>query len=449
MSSIGLSQHTFQTVLPISPQGVSVDENSKGDIFVSTDVFVEPLVVKAYLAKINKHGELLWSKVYDHTPKDDFDPLVTATPDGGCLLSTESFSYAESSIRVILTWKIDKEGNIEWQRIDNTIIFSDQISCSDGNHILLGMEWIESEYSGLGTIRKINVNGDLIWETIFGDGLDEPLEWGGPVTIPNTVTEIDGYLYIAAEYEPDPGSSMKEDGRLYKLNSHGELIWSIKLPQLETSVRRGILDVFKFNEEYYFKGRDGTYWFDPETAEYQKVQNSIYMFTHHYGENFGITCNVATTIRRDTGVTYFQQYSDLTEQIFEREVPSLYDPIILNYKASIDGGHIVVSGADGGSMVTKLDCQGNDFWSDECSSKIQKGASIALYPNPTSDLLQIETEFDIEEIELYDLTGRVTRYTNTCYCKQHEIDVSELAAGTYRMVVLGKNEHVISSFIKG
>jgi hypothetical protein len=53
--------------------------------------------------------------------------------------------------------------------------------------------------------------------------------------------------------------------------------------------------------------------------------------------------------------------------------------------------------------------------------------SFAIYPNPTSDILNIDTE-SLEEVKIYNLTGQLVLSADS---GNKKIDISDLNAGTY------------------
>ena len=68
-----------------------------------------------------------------------------------------------------------------------------------------------------------------------------------------------------------------------------------------------------------------------------------------------------------------------------------------------------------------------------------------LYPNPTSDILNIETKQNISKIEVYDLSGRLVR---SAAGKDKQISVSALNKGTYFIKLYTDNGVISSKFIK-
>ena len=68
------------------------------------------------------------------------------------------------------------------------------------------------------------------------------------------------------------------------------------------------------------------------------------------------------------------------------------------------------------------------------STKDQNGEyDIVIFPNPTSGLLQLETDYSIGQLILYDLAGQEIWSIDTTIEKQFTLDFSFLAAGCYML----------------
>lgn len=66
---------------------------------------------------------------------------------------------------------------------------------------------------------------------------------------------------------------------------------------------------------------------------------------------------------------------------------------------------------------------------------------VSVYPNPTQDKLYIETEYEVRDIQIYDLTGRfIKRIENT-----FEVDMSTFHKGVYLLKISTTNNHIIET----
>ena len=71
--------------------------------------------------------------------------------------------------------------------------------------------------------------------------------------------------------------------------------------------------------------------------------------------------------------------------------------------------------------------------------------SFRLYPNPVNDKLYIETETEVEEVVVYDAFGRQQTTVNG---QQSTVDVSNLNAGVYFVMIKTNEGVVVKRFIK-
>ena len=70
---------------------------------------------------------------------------------------------------------------------------------------------------------------------------------------------------------------------------------------------------------------------------------------------------------------------------------------------------------------------------------------ITLYPNPTSDYLNIKTDHNISKVDLFDMTGKLVLSSKL---QEHKVDVSTLIKGNYIIKIYTQSGVVTSKFIK-
>jgi hypothetical protein len=73
---------------------------------------------------------------------------------------------------------------------------------------------------------------------------------------------------------------------------------------------------------------------------------------------------------------------------------------------------------------------------------------LSMYPVPTSDVLNIQSNSRISGVEVYDLAGRVVLIQNTVNGSQLELNVQGLAAGSYVVKVAFENGTKGLRFVK-
>ena len=70
---------------------------------------------------------------------------------------------------------------------------------------------------------------------------------------------------------------------------------------------------------------------------------------------------------------------------------------------------------------------------------------LKIYPNPTSNQLTINTEIEILEIEIIDLTGKIIMTTNG---NSTTINVTDLTPGSYFIKVITEENTITKKFVK-
>ena len=70
--------------------------------------------------------------------------------------------------------------------------------------------------------------------------------------------------------------------------------------------------------------------------------------------------------------------------------------------------------------------------------------SLNIYPNPANDVLKIETEYEINEIAIYDIYGR----RQVAVTPSRQIDVADLTSGVYFIKINTEKGNIVKRFIK-
>ena len=131
-----------------------------------------------FLVKINEEGETLWTRTYGGEG-NDYGYDIIATFDSSYLIvgSTSSFGQGGGDVYLL---KVDSNGQIIWQRTYGGIYPDGGFSITftyDSSYVITG--YTKSFSNNLDCdlyLLKINQNGELLWEKIYGlrgFGLDE------------------------------------------------------------------------------------------------------------------------------------------------------------------------------------------------------------------------------------------------------------------------------------
>lgn len=127
----------------------------------------------AYLMKINRSGNVLWSQTYGGSGMDQFAD-AQQTADGGYITAGMSKSYGSSRGKMYLV-KTDNEGNQDWYKTyghgDWTHAHGVQ-QTSDGGYILVGNSTQTDPWLDI-RLTKVDSNGNEQWTKFFGRSYDD------------------------------------------------------------------------------------------------------------------------------------------------------------------------------------------------------------------------------------------------------------------------------------
>ena len=77
-------------------------------------------------------------------------------------------------------------------------------------------------------------------------------------------------------------------------------------------------------------------------------------------------------------------------------------------------------------------------------NKLYSDLKIKIYPNPTSNQLLIDTELDIREIEIIDITGKIIMTTKE---NTTTINVVNLTTGIYFIKLITDEKTITKKFV--
>jgi hypothetical protein len=450
-------QTTFQTLIEnpewsITQVSQDLVESPTGDIYALSDVAFTTKDVR--LIKMNRFGLVQWDTIYDFATELESFPKLVNAHDGGVIVASTSYSFPQDDqdgIQDILIWKINELGEIVWQKVIAVRSFHSLIATSDGNYIVLGNHYSSSLDL---LVTKFNDKAEILWQKIIARPLDD-----GEIAfeLPVTIKEINSFIYISALLY-NPLVSNWYDGLLYQFDLDGNINWEIRVPSIEEDDARFIRYIFRFNGQYFFITRRyidyvDTYTFSEKTGEYRQITDSIRIdIGDMLVQNVCGTGDELIVLNEITEKEFvLKKYNHLDSAAYY-EIP--FDAPEGGFKKiieSIDGGYLVLSSTwdEGTVVVSKTDCLGNvAFWSDECNSKIPEGQEILLLPNPVQDVLTIETKFNFSEVSVINPLGEITIYKNECDCNRKLLDLSDLSAGVYIVVIPNGAETITQKFVK-
>ena len=125
-------------------------------------------------------------------------------------------------------------------------------------------------------------------------------------------------------------------------------------------------------------------------------------------------------------------------------VPGNYK-VVVTHKGNLKNGEqdfsLIISGA--GTLMDSL---------GDLSVKEQNFTGLKVYPNPTSDFVNLEglsNELQGAEIVIYDISGkRLLNIQNAFQSQRETIDVSGFSQGVYLIDIYNNNRRQVIKFIK-
>jgi hypothetical protein len=164
------------------------------DGFIACGVYATPANGDgdAWLLKINKNGDSLWSKTYGGAEYDDSWDMEIA-PDGGYVLTGGNYSFADGKYDDAWIIKTDASGNEQWKKMY---------------------------------------------------GLTDRVDWAWAITPGKTNGQITGYAFTGVkDTEEDPPGSDESELHFVKTDLQGNVVWDKSIATPAGSYRREGMDI--------------------------------------------------------------------------------------------------------------------------------------------------------------------------------------------------------------
>ena len=286
----------------------------------------------------------------------------------------------------------------------------------------------EGEFAGGSYSAKFSADGNLMWASYYQNNLDI----GGPSAITATNDNGAAIYFNGGEFSFEGTPVNGTDGYLVKQNFEGGL------DQVEDISSQGSLTGIKATDDDGFLIQSN---FNTET------------FTIP-----GTTITSAEAGFRD-GVI-FKLNSDLETEWFIQVGAEDNDQIV--DVEPVDGGYIVI----GDYQSAELDFSGetitNDFSPDADLFIAKLDVSLGLanknavelvkvFPNPSADYIQVDlrdSDTQIDEISVFDMTGKMVLQENNFSGQLIRIDISTLPQGQYTALLRNDKLTYVSKFVK-
>jgi len=172
----------------------------------------------AWLVKTDVNGNKTWSVTFGGS-NDDYANGVTATPDGGFLITGYTFDNSRNSSWII---KTDANGSQQWQKALNQDADSKAFSIlsnQDATFLIVGYTTTAAKQDGM--VTKVDANGNIIWSKTYGGSNEDYFT--------SAIKTGDGFV-LTGYSKSDDGTTFRNkgsyDGWIMKIDPSGNKVWS-------------------------------------------------------------------------------------------------------------------------------------------------------------------------------------------------------------------------------
>lgn len=207
----------------------------------------------AFLVRVDKNGDTLWTKYYGTTDWD-FVYTMTTTNDNGFILAGNSYGFGSANTATYFL-KIDSSGTEQWSKSFSLLSESyiNSIASSPDGFAASGYAVSSSGNEDM-LVLKLNFSGDTLWKRITGAGSAN--EHGNGVDIgPDSSIIVGGFVV-------DTGNS---DDYLVKLDRDGNILFEHSFPQ---PGQEGINDIHFQNDSFYVAAFTSSFGFGGKDSHY-------------------------------------------------------------------------------------------------------------------------------------------------------------------------------------
>ncbi len=443
--------------LPGNDYPTSIVEAVDGNFIITGYTYASPLDTvhsDIFAIKVdNVFGYELWSHFYGG-PNDDMANCIIATPDGNYLIAGSTRSYGPFD-RSALAMKIDDNGELIWSKITGIGVETEYYNAGislDTNYILCG-----TAVDGNGSdhyITKMLSNGTILWTNQVGSTGNE--------SSAGLALTSDSGIVISGKYV-DP-SVVGDDFLITKLDNAGNFLWAKSYATVRDEQLYSVLENSQGNlvaagnsntdttgvtiNHVALLETDNTgsviwsnvYGYILEVCEGYQIISSIDEGYACVGTTYatGDPLGEAFLLKTDTsGVSgcdelpYSFTESSLTMNIINA---GFEDPVVLDTIT-----YFVNTNAFTDQYVQMC------FWDNV--NKIQDSENIILYPNPASESVTIEGEFDGGTLSVYNQFGQILM-TAKISGNKSLIQTSDFPSGLYFIRISTAKSNSTLKFIR-
>lgn len=458
ISSFAFSQTTFEKTYDYGSKdyGNSVISLSDGYIMCGSTLDDENSDYDVFVTKVDLNGDVVWTNIYTSLGTgDDEATYINGTSDGNFVItgSTTDPSTGDQDVFIL---KIASDGTELWHNTYDGGSAEDDganyIVEGESNTLLVCGYSYDGDYSYM-WILQTDANGNYVWDNFYGlNGDDEATK----------VMETDdgGLAIIGQSYD---NSNDDYDGVLIKTDANGDEDWTY----YTTGVGDEIFNDFMIDDSgnYLLTGAEEDVNYGDYDLLLEKVSadgsTTMYSYTFDYlagddeayriyydGTDAFIAGYVEDIVNGDLDA-YLAQIDVATgDTIGQVLYGDIYDDEFYDFDFTDDNGFICVgyettnSSGQTDAYLVKTDENGEVTTN---TNELTKNTNISVYPNPTSDIINISSENKIESYKIISVDGKTIEENNLT---SNQINVENLQEGTYLLKLKLADKVITKKFIK-
>lgn len=307
---------------------------------------------------------------------------------------------------------------------------------ADFENLALPMEsyWDGSDLSGThnnGEFYSEFTSGDFTFPNVFDTTWGAPGYWLGGFAYSNMTDSITSG--VGNKYSAKAGGgyystnyAVASDNSYIKINPFWQTV-DLKITN-STYAYNSMRDGDAFAKKFGGVSGNDPDWFKVTIKAYDQgnLQDSI----DFYLADFRFSDNSQDYIVKDWRTIYLTTY---------------------NMSGSLDSIYFELSSSDVGTWgmnTPAFFCIDNILLSIIESVNELSQNNFSFYPNPASNVLNINSENNLEQVSITDMSGRTIKTINNSNTNQLKVDVADFKAGVYFIQVVSNGNSQVQKFIK-
>lgn len=378
-----------------------------------------------WVAKTNSTGTIQWQKSIGAAgPQKAYS--IKQTPDGGYIVGGTN----GQDIQVV---KLSTTGTLQWQKTyggTSSETFGEINNTNDGGYIFAAYTASNNgdvtiqHGQGDAWVVKLNNFGTIQWQKTLG---------GTKMDLANSIiqTTDGGYIVAGYSYSNDGdltghyGTTESSDVWLVKLNASGTIQWQKNYGGSDLDMAHSV----------------------------KKTSDGGYIVAGYTGSND----NDVSGLNNPFGLTDMWVFkTDVLGNLeWQKTLGGTNGDIAYDVVQSSDGNYIVTghTGSPISGNITEASLGGSDVWIVKLDASIldvndiDTRVTLNIYPNPTSELVFVESKNTITALELYDTQGKQLK-TQKANGKKEQLNLSSYPQGVYMLKITTNNGDKTVKIIK-